>query len=60
MPKQLAEPVLSWAIVERGVIRPDDVSDFYDDLVERLNRPRGQRVARVKITELPMPRQRKR
>lgn len=55
-----AKSVMAYAIVQRGSICVDDISTDRAELVRQLNRPAGQRVARVRISEVvekrPTPR----
>lgn len=51
-----ARPVLAFAIKTRGLIDFTSITDCRADLLAALNRPAGQRIIAVRITEVPQRR----
>lgn len=50
-----AKPIYGWAIKMRGVIDLLSISDSRDDLIATINRPAGQSVVCIRISEVAAP-----
>lgn len=47
-----AKSIEAWAIKTRGTLNVLNLSDDRDDLIQQINRPAGQSVVRVRISEI--------